>query len=122
MCPQVPKELERRLILTVGFIAGFLAIHPFGDGYGRLARLMVWNLLRADGATYPLTLPKWHREMNEYQNGKRNGSALYEWVLDEIVECMEEVMRLDARSAMDPVSRRGVCVQSCEIKALNAKC
>lgn len=52
LCSVWKSGKTSRLLAIVGFVAEFLAIHPFEDGNGRCARLLTVHLLRQAGHDY----------------------------------------------------------------------
>ncbi len=48
-CDALERDQHHPLIVTAAFALDFLCIHPFGDGNGRVARLVTTHLLRHSG-------------------------------------------------------------------------
>jgi len=57
MTTTVPaQDLAGGLAVAGYFLVEFLRIHPYGDGNGRMARLLVHAILRQHGILQPLAL------------------------------------------------------------------
>lgn len=97
------QDLAGGLALAGLFLVKFLEIHPYGDGNGRMARLLVHVILRLHGITNPLILVqgrfrKAHRHylqmLNAIQQRGKDPTMAFTFILSHALDDAREEVRI----------------------------
>jgi len=98
-----PQEL-RPIEIAGAFHYKFVFIHPFDDGNGRIARMLMNSLLMKYG--YPLTIIKTYNRRRYYDTLKKADKGNLKPLVNFIARCAEESLDLYLVS-IKPDSKRG---------------